>query len=421
MSARDIVITGLGVVSPIGIGRDAFWSSLVEGTSGVRPLTLFDTRSLPVTFGGEISGFDPKEFVKPRKSLKVMSRDIQLGVSAADMACAEAGIAPGAVDPDRFGVIFAADMILCPLEDFEQAYRSCLVEGRFDFRRWGQQALAQMYPLWMLKYLPNMPACHVAIAHDARGPNNSITSAEVSSLLAVSEAARIIERGQADVMVVGGTSSRIHPTTFVRACIGDVSRRTDCPPAASRPFDRNRDGAVYGEGAAAIVLENRACAVARGAKIMGRVLGYGSAFEPRYNGAPLAGSAIRASIVNALRSARLDAAEIGHVNAHGLSTIDDDRAEAQAIREILADTPVTAPKSFFGNLGAGTGAVEMAASILALEAEVVPVSLNYEQPDPRCPINVIHGESLRGAQGVAMLLNQAATGQAAAVVIAAEK
>jgi len=421
MSARDIVITGLGVVSPIGIGRDAFWSSLVGRTSGVRPLTLFDTRALPVTFGGEIPAFDPKEFVKPRKSLKVMSRDIQLGVSAADMACADAGIEPGAVDPDRFGVIFAADMILCPLEDFEAAYRSCLVEGRFDFRRWGQQALAQMYPLWMLKYLPNMPACHIAIAHDARGPNNSITTAEVSSLLAVSEAARIIERGQADAMVVGGASSRIHPTTFVRASIGDVSRRTDRPQAASRPFDRARDGAVYGEGAAAIVLESRAHAVARGAKIMGRVLGYASAFEPRCNGAPLAGSAIRASIENALRRAQLDAADIGHVNAHGLSTIDDDRAEAQAIRNVLGDVPVTAPKSFFGNLGAGTGAVEMAASILAIDVEVVPVTLNYEQADPLCPINVIHGETLRGGKGVAMLLNQAATGQAAAVIIAAEK
>ena len=248
MSARDIVITGLGVVSPIGIGRDPFWSSLIAGTSGVRRVSSFDTRSLPVTIGGEIIDFDPKQYVKPRKSLKVMSRDIQLGVSAADMACASAGIAPDTVDPERFGVIFAADMIHCPLDEFELAFRSCLDEGGFDFRRWGRQALAQMYPLWMLKYLPNMPACHIAIAHDARGPNNSLTSAEVSSLLAVAEATRIIERGQADVMVVGGASCasiRRHSSGRLSATCRESA---DHPAAASRPFDAARSGASSAKG-----------------------------------------------------------------------------------------------------------------------------------------------------------------------------
>jgi len=266
-----------------------------------------------------------------------------------------------------------------------------------------------------------MPACHIAIAQDARGPNNSLTTAEVSSLLAVAEAARIIERGQADVMVVGGTSSRIHPTTFLRGCIGNISRRTDCPEAASRPFDAARDGAVYGEGATAIILESRAHAQGRGVRVRGRVLGYASAFEPRQNGAPPRGAAIRATIENSLRSAGLAADDVGHVNAHGLSTVEEDRAEAQAIRQVLGDVPVTAPKSFFGNLGAGTGAVEMAVSILALEADCVPVTLNYEQPDPLCPVNVVHGAPLRGGKGIAVLLNQATTGQAAAVVIAAEE
>jgi 3-oxoacyl-[acyl-carrier-protein] synthase II len=419
--ARDIVITGLGVVSPIGIGADAFWSALIEGRGGVKRLSAFDTGGKTLSVGAEVLGFDPKEYVKPRKSLKVMSRDIQFGVSAADMACTQAGISPGAVDPERFGVVFGADMILCPLEDVEAAYRSCLVEGRFDFRLWGQQALAQLYPLWMLKYLPNMPACHVAITHDARGPSNSLATAEVSSLLAVSEAARIIERGLADVMVAGGTSSRIHPTTYVRAVLCDTARQAQDPAKASRPFDAQRCGAVYGEGAGVLVLESRQHAEARGARIRGRVLGYSSGFEPHMNGAPRRGTAIRASIENALRSAGIESHDVGHVNAHGLSTIENDRAEAQAIRQVLGDVPVTGLKSYFGNLGAGTGAVELAASVLALEHGQVPATLNYEHPDPECPVNVVRGEPLRSATGVAIALNQATTGQAAAVVIAAEK
>jgi 3-oxoacyl-[acyl-carrier-protein] synthase II len=420
VSARDIVITGLGVVSPIGVGLDAFWSSLLEGRGGVRPVTLFDASGMPVTFGAEVANFDPKEFVKPRKSLKVMSRDIQLGVSAADMACTQAGITPGSFDPDRLGVVFGSDMILCLLEDVESAYRGCRVDGKFDFNRWGSQAMTQMYPLWMLRYLPNMSACHIAIAHDARGHNNSLTMAEASSLLAVSEAVRIIERGHVDMVLVGGASSRIHPTTFVRAGISDVSRRCDQPAAASRPFDAARDGAVYGEGAAAMVLETRSHAEQRGAKIQGRVLGFASAFESRHNGTPLGGSAVRASIIGALRSAGLTPADIGHVNANGLSTICDDRVEAQAIRDVLGNVPVTAPKSFFGNIGAGTGAVEMVASVLALQENLVPITLNYEQPDPLCPVNVIHGEPHRDAPPIALLLNQAPAGQAVAVVIAAE-
>jgi 3-oxoacyl-[acyl-carrier-protein] synthase II len=421
VAARDIVITGLGIVSPIGIGGDAFWTALRHGTSGVRPLSLFDAQGLPVTYGAEVTGFDPKQFVKPRKSLKVMSRDIQFGVSAADMACGQAGLSPGAIDPERFGVVFGADMILCPLDDVEAAYRSCMVDGRFDFRRWGQHAMAQLYPLWMLKYLPNMPACHIAINYDARGPSNSLATAEVSSLLAIAEASRIIERGLADVMVAGGTSSRIHPTTYVRAVLCDTARQGQDPKTASRPFDADRTGAVYGEGSAAFVLESRRHAEARGVKIFGRVLGYASGFEPRVNGSPLKGTAIRATIENSLRCAELEPGDIGHVNANGISTILDDRAEAQAIRQVLGDVPVTAPKSYFGNLGAGTGAVEMAASVLGFVNNEVPRTLNYERRDPQCPVNVVHGEPLRGAKGTAVILNQASTGQSAAVVIAAEE
>jgi 3-oxoacyl-[acyl-carrier-protein] synthase II len=414
---REIVITGVGVVSPIGIGTEPFWQSLWEGRSGVRALGLFNGRDLPGTIGAEVRDFHPQQCVRPRKALKVMCRDIQLAFAAADQAHAEAGLS-GAVDPERLGIVFGADLMACELSELVEAYRGCLVGGRFDFSRWGEQALSDLYPLWMLKYLPNMSACHIGIAHDARGPNNSLTLGEVSSLAAVAEAVRVIERGQADAMIAGGSGTRVHPGVWVRRALYQPSERVDDPAGASRPFDADRDGMVHGEGAGAFILEDRRHAEARGAPILARVLGYGSAFEPRRPGRPLRGDAIRTAIRRALHEAGLQAAEVGHVNAHGLSTRLDDRIEAQAIRDTLGDVPVTAPKSFFGNLAAGSGAVEMAASVLALTKGAVPPTLNYERPDPECPVHVVHGRPVCLGRPTALVHNQAPGGQSVALILA---
>lgn len=414
----DVVITGLGVVSPIGIGTTAFWNSLDGQVSGIRRISLFDTGGADFHCGAEVLDFDAKDFVKPRKSLKVMSRDIQLGVVAASLATESAGITPGSVAPERMGVVFGADMIHCEPVDISNAYRRCMVDGRFDFRLWGKSSMEEVYPLWMLKYLPNMPACHIAIAHDARGPNNSHSLGECSSLMAIAEAVRVIERGDADVMIGGGTGTRIHPVIWVRSTLQEVTHRDAAPEKLSRPFDAARDGFVNGEGAAAVVLERRDQAAARGAKIWARVVGYGTSHEARTDGQPLEGGATRRAIGSALRSAHFRPADIGHVNAHGLSTIGDDRAEAQAVRSLLGDVPVTALKSYFGNLAAGTGAVEAVASVLALECGRVPATLNYERSDPACPVNVIAGKSLTGAKPTALLLNHSPMGQAVAMVIA---
>jgi 3-oxoacyl-[acyl-carrier-protein] synthase II len=416
---REIVITGVGVVSPIGIGSEAFWTALADGRSGVRLLDLFRTSDLPVPFGAVVDDFDPKQYVRPRKSLKVMSRDIQLGFAAADLACAQAGLHDRPIDPDRLGIVFGADLIHCELSELVNVYRGCIVDGKFEFKHFGQRAMAEMYPLWMLKYLPNMPACHIGIAQDARGPNNSLTLGDVSSLSAVTEAMRVLERGQADAMIAGGTGSRIHPASWVRDPILNLSHRSHDPAAASRPFDAQRDGTVNGEGAAAFLLETRPHAQARGATILARILGAAGTFEPCRNGEVLRGRGIRQAISGALRDAGLLAGDVGHVNANGSSTILDDRIEAQAIRDTLADVPVTAPKSFFGNLGAGTGAVEMAVSVLALQKGYVPPTLNYQYPDPHCPVNVIHRQSLRINAPTALVLNHTNRGQAVAVVLAA--
>jgi 3-oxoacyl-[acyl-carrier-protein] synthase II len=416
--SREIVITGLGVVSPIGLGREPFWQSLLAGRSGISTLTALDFGQVTPPIGGQVGEFDPKLYVTPRKSLKVMSREIQMGFTAARLALEDAALQAGGVDPDLFGVVFGADMIYCDPEELAPAVRSCIPNGKFDFNLWGQRAMGEMFPLWMLKFLPNMPACHIAIANDARGPNNSVLAGEASSLLAFAEAMRVIQRGLADVMIAGGTACRIHPMSLLCRDERLMSSRRFDPTRAMRPFDAARDGVVYGEGAAAFVLETREHARARGRRPLARVVEYASAFEAPRRGESPRGTAIRTSIAQVLRKAGVDAREIDHVNANGQSDVLADRVESAAIRDLLGDVPVTAPKSFFGNLGAATGAVEMAASVLALVEGRIPVTLNYEHPDVDCPVRVVHGDSQASSKRFALVLSQSTTGQAAAVLLA---
>ena len=206
---QEIVITGLGIVSPIGIGKEPFWTSLREGRSGVRRLDFPVDASGQAPLGGIVADFDPKQYVRPRKSLKVMNRDIQLGFAAADLAGIDGGLGDKPVDPERLGVLFGAGMMPCELDELAAPYRGCSVEGRFDYQRWAPTAMAELFPLWMLKYLPNMPACHIAIAQDAHGPNNSITLGDVSSVSALIETARVLDRGQADAILVGGVGALV--------------------------------------------------------------------------------------------------------------------------------------------------------------------------------------------------------------------
>jgi 3-oxoacyl-[acyl-carrier-protein] synthase II len=414
---RDIVITGAGVVTPIGIGVEAFWRALVAGESGIRPVDRFDASSLRVRFGGQIPDFDPKLYVRPRKSLKVMSREIQLGFAAADLAMSDAGVPEGSLEPERFGVVFGSDMIYADLEDLEQTYRRSTREGGFDFRLWSEAIHEELHPLWLLKHLPNMAASHIAIAHDARGPNNSIVLGDVSSLLAIAEAASVIRRGWADVMLAGGTGCRLHPTALVARGDALLSHRADDFQGACRPFDRDRDGLVNGEGAGAIVLEAREHAERRGATIRGELLAVAARCEPGAHRKGLTGQAIRLAIRAACDAAALDPAAVGHVHAHGVGTVPMDRAEAQAIAAELGDVPVTAAKGSFGHLGAGGGTVELVASLLGLEHGLVPATLNYQSPDPECPVNVVRGKPLAGRPATAVKLNISSTGQTVAAVI----
>lgn len=416
----QIAITGVGIVSPIGIGSGPFWESMRAARSGVRPVSFLAGTPMPVRFGGEIVDFEPKEYVTPRKSLKVMCREIQTGFAAAALAMKEAGLAAGAVDPERFGVTFGSDMLYGPVDELRDPYTHSFVNEEFVYDEWNKRAMGDIFPLWMLKYLPNMISCHVGIAYDARGPSNSITIGDVSSLAAVLEAKRIMDRGLADVMVVGGTGSRLSLTPLIHRTDATMSHREGDPAAACRPFDLAHDGEVNGEGAAAFVLERRELAERRGAKILAVLRGGAEGCEPRLNGQEFTGSAIERTIRLALAQAQLAPADVGHVNAHGLSLPIEDRCEAQAIRRVLGDVPVTAPKSFFGNLGAGSGAVEMAASVLSFQHGEVPITLNYETPDPECPVRVVHGQPLSHTARTAVVLNHTLFGQSAAVVLTAD-
>ncbi len=417
MSDRDVVITGVGVVSPIGIGCDTYWESMLEQRSGVRELQAFDPSTSRCKIAGEILNFEPKKYIRPRKSLKVMSRDIQLGFAAADLAVTDSGLTPEQIDPEKKGVIFGTDLIYTDVDALHDAYRNCLVDGEFDFSLWGTHALANMHPLWLLKYLPNMAACHIGIFQDARGPNNSITVGDTSSLQAISEAVHVIQRGKIDVVISGGTSSQLNPTVYDFRGRGRFTHGDGDPTTFPRPFDRERDGTLHGEGAASFVLESREHALSRGATVLAHIASCSSCFEPIKPDTPPRGTAIRMGIKAALEKAGLQPSDIDHVNAHGIATVEGDRIEAEAIAELLGEIPVIAPKSYFGNLGAGGGAVEMVASVLALKKGVVPASLNYKHPDPECPVNVIHNETRLLDKKAALLLNQGREGQAVAAII----
>lgn len=416
--SREVVITGLGAVCPLGVGREAVWASLSAGRSGVRPIPEFVGRNLPFRFAGQIEGFEPKEYVQPRKTLKVMSSEIQAAYSAATLALQDAGLPKDAVTPERLGVVLGSEMLYGELAELVDPYRLCVIDGVFHHELWAEQVMKNLFPLWMLKYLPNMAACHIGIASDARGPNNSIVEGGASSLLAFLEASQAIIRGHADVMICGGSGSSINLGALTFRGSKQLSKWPGPPEETPRPFDARRDGTVPGEGTGMYVLEAREHAEARGAKILARLLGGSQLFEPAVAGQPKRGTAIAGTISAALAQAKIQPQDVGFVSASASGSVEGDAVEAQAIERTLGRVPVTAFKSYCGDTGAGSGSIELVASILALQNGLVPPTKNYSQPDKACPVNVVQDKPLALEKPVLVALNQSTTGQAAAVVLA---
>jgi len=429
-----VVVTGVGLFSPIGIGREAFAEGVLAGSSGIGAIDLPDLSGIPGHAGSEISGFTPsaarKDYLKPqRKSIKVMCRDIQLGVASAIGALDDSGIDSDSIDRTRLGVDYGADQMFShPEALFAAASRSTELtepggEAEFQISRWGASGMGQMEPLWLLKYLPNMPACHIAIAVDARGPNNSLTLAEASGNLAVGEAFRLLVRGSADVMIAGSTGSKLHPIKCLHASMWDELAEGQGDPASwCRPFDATRTGQVIGEGSCSLILETESHARARGANILGTILGSGSSCVVDRAGRVDPQQALVIASQAALAEAGLGPGDVGHIHAHGLASRQADIIEAAAIGEVFGErastVPVTALKSALGNSGAGSGTLELAASLLALGQGVVPRTLNYSQPDPDCPLDVVHDELRPVSNTVVLNLSATSNGQASAIVAA---
>ncbi|RMF85443.1 MAG: beta-ketoacyl-[acyl-carrier-protein] synthase family protein, partial [Planctomycetota bacterium] len=302
MSGRRVVVTGLGPVTPIGVGVGDFWNSLLEARSGVRRISVFDPSRFDSQIAGEIDGVKVGDYVPKsyRKAGKVMARDIVLAVAAAHAAVSDSGLhtrcliergeADGSValDSTRFGANIGAGLICADLAELSEALYSAAEDGEVSLAKWGAEGMQNLTPLWLLKFLPNMLACHVTIVHDAQGPSNTITCGEASSHLAIGEAFHTIARGVADVCICGGAESKLNPMALIRQSLGKrLSTSNDNPEQACRPFGRDRDGTVASEGGGLVILEELEHARARGARIYCELVGFGAsndAHDPRMPG-----------------------------------------------------------------------------------------------------------------------------------------
>lgn len=416
-------MSGVGVVSPIGIGGKAFWNSLMEGRSGVDFLRAVSSQNLPTHFSAEVLDFDPLVHLPQKKFLKVMSRAIQLGVVAGTLAMNDAGLANGDVDPERLGVVFGAGRLSSTPEELADSVRN-FAENRmpFDASLWNADDMERIAPLWLLRQLPNSPACHISMEFDARGPNNTITCRDASTLLALMEAVNTIERDAADCMIVGGSGSNVPPVDLAKFCLfEEMSAKTTEPSQAVRPFDMQRDGMVAGEGAAAFVVERRSHALRRGATIYGEIVAIAAGADGKGHASRSNGTGLANAVKAALKQARMTPNQVGHINADGKSTRRDDVIEARAYHHALGEwaerVPVVALKSYFGFSEAGSSALELAGSLLALKHGRIPRTLNYQFPDPQCSLNVIHGDVLKSTMPTAVCVNRTSLGQSAAVVL----
>lgn len=426
---RRVVISGLGLVSPIGIGADSTWDALAKGHSGVRKVEAFAVDGLPTDVGAEVLGFDPRALaipshVKPlRKNMKYMARDIQLAVAAAELAFTDAGLTPGSFDPTRIGLDLGAGLISTELDELARGFnRSYDSTDEFDYGKFGSIGIPEIEPIWLLKYLPNMLACHISILWDCQGPSNSITQGDIASLTAIAEAVRIIASGRADMMVTGGADSKIHPLSMVRmAMMHQMSAWQGEPSKAVKPFDKNRDGWVAGEGAGILIIEEREHALKRGARIYGEILGCGSGCDANPEGG-IGADGIGTEVAHraALRDAGLEPHEVGHVNAHGSATVPSDASEGAGLGRVYGSkVPVTALKGFFGNSVSGCGAIELIASLLGVNRGLIPHTINCD--DPAFDLNIVRDRPKSTENTTFVTGNLTRYGQAAAMVIKGER
>jgi 3-oxoacyl-[acyl-carrier-protein] synthase II len=393
---RRVVVTGLGTINPLGKDVDSFWSAALEGRSGVGQITAFDASGMKATIAAEVQGFDPEDYIE-RKEARRLDRYDQFFWASTHQALEDAGIRYEDEDPaaNRAGVVVGSG--IGGMISFQ--------EGVDTMRQRGPDRVS---PLAITQIISNMAAGLVSIRYNLRGPNSCVVTACAASANAIGDAAEIIKRDDADVMVAGGGEAPI--CEFAVAGFSQaraLSTRNDEPERASRPFDAERDGFVMGEGAATLILEEREHARARGARIYAEVVGYGMSADayhvtlPRPGG----GGAARA-MQNALDDAGLAPDDVDYINAHGTSTQANDSTETAAIKAVFGDhapaTPISSTKSMTGHLLGGAGALESLVCILAIRDGIVPPTINYENPDPECDLDYVPNEARPVAVSKAM-------------------
>jgi 3-oxoacyl-[acyl-carrier-protein] synthase II len=423
---RRVVVTGLGVVAPNGIGKEAFWSACLNGRSGVGPIRTFDASGHPVRIAAEVPDFDVTPFVPPphRKSLKIMGRAMRFAVGAAGLALRDSGLRLEREDAERVGVVMGTGLVPVDLPEVAPALvAACDASGKLDVHKLGRCGGSALFPLWILKYLPNMVAAHISLAFGVQGPNSTITTACAAGTQAVGEAFRLIARDDADIMLAGGSDSRIDPLLILAyTALGALSPGGRPPAEVSRPFDRQRDGFVLGEGAGVLVLEEYERARLRGAEIYAEVLGLGSSFDGYAVTKPDPdGRGAARAIREALREARLDPADVDYINAHGTSTRLNDLMETVAVKRVFGEgarsLPLSSIKSMVGHLIGAAGAVEAVALALTLRHGALPPTINLTQPDPECDLDYVPNTARELPVNTAVSTSFGFGGQNAALVM----
>ena len=433
MGRTRVVITGVGAVSALGLTARQMWEGLCAGRCGIRRITAFDPSKFSCQLAGEVEAYKIQQYVPKsfRKATKMMSRDIELSVIAADEAVRDSGLVTRAIDeqkvnvrPERMAINIGAGLISCDPCELAPAVAKSITDGKFDIRKWGKEGIELVTPLWLLKYLPNMLACHIGIIHDIQGPSNTITCAEVSGHIAIAEAAEVIARGDSDVALAGGAEAKVNPVLIMRQCLikRAASRHNNNPEEACRPFDADAGGSIFGDGGGIVVLEGLENATKRGAKIYAEVVGTGqsASINPAYEHIEANGKGVTIAIEKALAQASISPKDIDLIIPHGTGIQEDDLAEAKGIEMALGDEikqiPVWPTKSMLSNTGAACGGLDVIAAAYAMRDGRIPAAKNCTTKAAGCNLNITMNDQKTDIR-YAMCCGYTHGGQTAAIIL----
>jgi 3-oxoacyl-[acyl-carrier-protein] synthase II len=379
--SRRVVVTGVGLLSPLGIGTEPSWQAIREGRNGISRIEQFDATLFNCRIAGEVKSFDPNEYIE-RKEIKKMGRFIQFGIAAAEFALAQSGLKVTPDNEDRVGVYIGSG--IGGFEVIEREYRNLLEKGP-----------SRISPFFIPATIINLASGYVSIRTGAKGPNSATATACTTSAHSIGDSFKIIQRGDADAMICGGAEACITPMGVGGfAAMRALSQRNDEPEKASRPWDAERDGFVVGEGAGILILEELSVAQARGVQILAEIVGYGMSADAHHITSPSedGDGAFRVMKI-ALRDAKIEPAQVQYVNAHGTSTDVGDRIETVALKRAFCEhaykLAVSSTKSMTGHLLGGAGGLEAGITVLALRDQIAPPTINYEFPDPACDLDYV--------------------------------